>query len=324
MKKLLIALLLFTVVLLSACAVSESEVQDQSQPVSIIALKGPSGVGMAKMIDQAADDSNSNYSFRIVGSPDEIVAALTNGDANVAAIPTNLAAKLYKKTDGEIVMIAINTFGSLYILENGNSINSLSDLKGKTIYATGQGANPQYILEFMLKESGLKIGKDVNIVYKSEHAELAALMASGEVDIAMLPEPFVSTVLSKNQDIRVALDFNEEWQQLTGSSLTMGCVVANKSYVEENQQTIAELLSDLSTSIDYANSNIGETAELCAKHGIIDSAVIAKQAIPNCGLTFISGEAMEPAVEGYYSMLLAADPASIGGALPEKEFYYTE
>ncbi len=324
MKKLFIAVLVLAVALLSACAVKESNVQDELQPVSIMTLKGPAGMGMVKMIDEAAKDTNSNYSFQIVGSPDVIVAALSNGQADVAALPSNLAAKLYNKTDGEIILLAINNLGSLYILENGNTINSFSDLQGKTIYATGQGANPQYILEFLLAQSGLEIGKDVNVVYKSEHSELAALMASDEVDIAMLPEPFISTVISKNPDIRIALDLNDQWQQYTGTKLSMSSIVARKSFVKANKQTVTQLLKDLAASSEYAENNVSETAKLCAQYGIIDNAAIAKQSIPNCGLTFISGKQMETALKGYYSMLLSVDQASIGGELPKEDFYYTK
>ncbi|MDO4581731.1 MAG: PhnD/SsuA/transferrin family substrate-binding protein [Bacillota bacterium] len=292
-------------------AIPESEVAP-----NVLALKGPTGVGMAKM---AADGA---YSLRVVGSPDEVVAALTSGEADIAAMPSNLAAKLYHKTEGQIVMLAITTYGSLYLLENGDSVDSIEDLRGQTVYATGQGANPQYILEYLLRAAGLYPGEDVEIVYKSEHSELAALMAEGEVVLGMLPEPNVTVAMSKNPDLRIALDLNQEWQNAAGGQLTMSCVAVRRAYLEANPVSVQAFLTDLQVSIEYAQNNIAETAELCAALEIIPSASLAEQAIPNCALTYLSGAEMEPAMRDYYQVLLDADPSAIGGALPAADFYY--
>lgn len=331
MKKKLILLLMIALVAVfaMACTPAEQGDIDDSTPgedgdsavtPAVMTLKGPSGVSMVKMIEDAG-----NYSFDIVGAPDAIVAAISSGEADIAAMPTNLAAKLYAKTNGDLQMLAIINYGSLYILENGESINSLADLAGKTIYATGQGSNPQYILEYLLAEAGLNVADgDVEIIWKSEHAELATLIASGEVDIAMLPEPNVSVVLSKNTAVRVAVDLNEPWQDATGGRLTMTCVAARKEFVEANPQLIADFLVDLEASINYAIDNPAETAILCATHGIIESEVIAEMAIPNISLTFMKGAAMPAAVEDYLQVLFDYDPSAIGGAMPGQDIYYSE
>lgn len=318
-KIVLVVLAILFMIALVGCSAQVTDGDEQITP-SVMTLKGPTGVSMVKMIDD--DMEIGAYDFRIVGSPDEIVAAIGNGDADIAAIPTNLAAKLYAKTEGKILMLAVNTYGSLYVLENGEDIQDIEDLAGKTIYATGQGANPQYILEYLLNAAELIPGEDVEISYKSEHAELATLFVSGEVDIAMLPEPFVSTVLSKNDQLRIALDFNDEWTANNGTNLTMGCVVASREFVEANPQAVADFLDALEQSVAYSLADASVTAELCAKHGIIENAAIAEAAIPNMGLTMLSGEDMEVEVSRYLAMLFEADPASIGGAMPEQEFYY--
>lgn len=328
MKKFILVFLAIALIAIFAvaCTPAEPDVDVDPDPVpapavtpSVMTLKGPSGVGMVKMIDDAG-----SYDYRVVGTPDEIVAAISNGDADIAAMPTNLAAKLYAKTNGDLQMLAIINYGSLYILENGEAINSLADLEGKTIYASGQGANPQYILEHLLQTAGLTIGENVEIVWKSEHAELAALIASGEVDLAMLPEPNVSVVLSKNEDVRLALDLNEEWIENTGGRLTMTCVAARKAFINDYPDLIEAFLQDLEASISYALDSPAEAAVLCAEHGIIENAAIAEIAIPKMSLTFAVGENIEQEVEDYLQMLFAADPASIGGAMPQKDIYYTK
>ena len=327
---LLVVLAVLTLLVLAACSRTpavnntdnpdEQNIQEEAITPSVMALKGPTGVAMAKMIDD--NDANQKYQFSLVGSPDEIVSAISSGEADIAAMPTNLAAKLYAKNEGDLQMISVIADGSLYLLENGNTINSLADLEGKTIYATGQGSNPQYILEYLLKSAGLTPGENVEVVYKTEHAELATLMATGDVDIAMLPEPNVSVVLSKNDQVRVALDFNEEWNAVTGGNLTMSCVAATKTFIAEHPQAVADFLADLQQSITFALDDVEATAALCAEHGIIENEAVGAISIPKMGLTYVDGADIEPAVSGYLTMLFEADPSSVGGAMPAEDFYY--
>ncbi len=329
-KLLLVVLAVLTLLVLAACSPTpadnntdnpdEQNIQEEAITPSVMALKGPTGVAMAKMIDD--NDANQKYQFSLVGSPDEIVSAISSGEADIAAMPTNLAAKLYAKNEGDLQMISVIADGSLYLLENGNTINSLADLEGKTIYATGQGSNPQYILEYLLKSAGLTPGENVEVVYKTEHAELATLMATGDVDIAMLPEPNVSVVLSKNDQVRVALDFNEEWNAVTGGNLTMSCVAATKTFIAEHPQAVADFLADLQQSIIFALDDVEATAALCAEHGIIENEAVGAISIPKMGLTYVDGVDIEPAVSGYLTMLFEADPSSVGGAMPAEDFYY--
>ena len=329
-KLLLVVLAVLTLLVLAACSPTpadnntdnpdEQNIQEEAITPSVMALKGPTGVAMAKMIDD--NDANQKYQFSLVGSPDEIVSAISSGEADIAAMPTNLAVKLYAKNEGDLQMISVIADGSLYLLENGNTINSLADLEGKTIYATGQGSNPQYILEYLLKSAGLTPGENVEVVYKTEHAELATLMAAGDVDIAMLPEPNVSVVLSKNDQVRVALDFNEEWNAVTGGNLTMSCVAATKTFIAEHPQAVADFLADLQQSITFALDDVEATAALCAEHGIIENEAVGAISIPKMGLTYVDGADIEPAVSGYLTMLFEADPSSVGGAMPAEDFYY--
>lgn len=320
MKKFLSLLtsLLLAVVLLAGCS-------GEKTTVNVFALKGPTGVGMVNLM-QANDDKTAanDYQFRVVGSPDEITGKIASGEADIAAVPTNLAAVLYQKTAGKVQMLAVNTMGVLYMLENGNTISSVQDLKGKTIYTTGQGANPEYTLKYILEKNGLDPEKDVTIEFVAENDELAVLLANGTAQVAMVPEPSVTTVMMQNADLRVALDMTEEWDKVAdnGSKLLMGCVIARTDFVQQHPEAVEAFLEEYKASIEKCESDLEGSASLCEKYEIIPKAAVAQKALPNCNLTYIDGAAMKEQISGYFEVLMAANPQSVGGALPDDAFYY--
>lgn len=294
-----------------------------AESISVMGLKGPTGIGMAQLMDSKASASDSVYDFSLVGAPDQVISALANGEADIALIPTNLAATLYRKTNGSIQMIAVNALGSLYLLENGTAITDIASLKGKTVYATGQGSNPQYVLEYLLRQAGLTVGTDVFVEYLSEHSELAARVADGSVGIALLPEPYASVALSKNSDYRVAIDFNEAWSQSGSEYLPLGCAVATTEFIEAHPGDVDAFLGELENSIAFAQEDTAATAQLCVDLGIIANADVAQSAVPRCAVTFIDGAAMKDAVMPFFKVLYAANPSSVGGALPDDGLFYT-
>ena len=293
--------------------------------VKLGTLKGPTGMGMAKLLaDNSSGEAKNSYSVTVAGAPDEITAAVISGDLDIAAVPTNLASVLYAKTEGEVQMLALNTLGVLYILENGNTINSVEDLKGKTIYATGQGATPEYVLNYILTKNGIDPENDVEIVYLAEHAELAAQMSSGDVSIAMLPVPNVTSVLMNNSDVRIALNLTDEWNKVAGddSVLSMGCVIVNKKFAEENKDAVNAFLDEYKASVEYVNNNIEEAADNMETFGIIPKKQVAVKAIPDANITFVEGETMKTQILSFYQVLFDANPKSIGGAIPDDNFFY--
>jgi len=296
--------------------------------MNVAALKGPTGIGLVKLMeDNEKKTTEVDYKFDLLASPTDIVPLLTTGAADIAALPLNLAATLYNKTSGGVQLLAINTLGVLYILEQGNTIKSIADLRGKTIYASGQGASPEYILNFVLNANGIDPKDDVKIEYKTDHSELAALAASGKTVISMLPEPFVTTVLSKNPKLRIALDMTKEWEkacQKTGTSgtLAMGCIVVRTEYAKKNSKAVLSFLKGYMDSVDFVNNNIPAAAALVAKQGIIPSAALAEKAIPTCNITFIIGRDMKSIAKQNFNVLFKANPSSIGGAEPKDDFYY--
>lgn len=309
-----------------------SGTQTQAEPVdvNVMALKGPTAMGMVKLMDDA-DSGNvdtENYSFEIAASADEVTPKLIQGETDIAAIPANLASVLYNKTEGQIQVLAVNTLGVLYIVENGDSIHSVSDLAGRTIYASGKGSTPEYALNFILEKNGLTPGTDVTIEWKSEHSECVSALAQDPEGIAMLPQPFVTTAQAKNPNLKVALDLTEEWDKVmeneeTKSSLLTGVVVVRKEFAEENSEAVEDFMDRYADSVKYVNDNVEEAAKLVGNYDIVTEDVAVK-AIPECNIVCITGEDMKEQLSGYLAVLKDANPESIGGELPGDDFYYIQ
>lgn len=306
------AVMLFSLAAFAAC----SKKQDDTE-IRIAALKGPTGMGMVKLADK---QNYPNYTVSIEASPDALNPRIISGEVDVAAVPVNLASVLYNKLDGDISVLAVSTLGVLYVLEAGSEVNSVADLAGKTVYATGQGATPEYILNYLLDKNGVAGSVEVN--YVGEHAALATMLANGSAEIGMLPEPNVTSTLAGNDNLRIALNLTEEWNKVCSTELVQGVVIARKSFVNEHPEAIEQFLREYEKSSAFVNENIDEAAKLIVDAGILGNVEIAKKAIPNCNISFSKGEAMHKAVEGMLAVLFEANPKSIGGKLPDKDFYY--
>ncbi len=304
---------------------SDPAPDDTPAPVklNVAFLKGPTGIGASYFLERNENgDYGDRYNVTVEAEPANVNSALISKNLDIAAVPTNVAAMLYNKTGGDVQIVAVNTLGVLYILEKGDTVQEVYDLTGKTVYATGQGSNPQFVLEYILRENGLVIGDTVNVEYLPSD-ELATRMAAGELDVCMLPVPNATSVLMKNQDVRAALDLSEEWATVTGgaSILTQGCIVARKSVSDAD---LAAFLEEYKASVEYMmnSENLDDAAALAVKHGIVPAEPVAKRALPDCNLTYIAGEdAMREALTGYYGILWTAAPESVGGNVPDDGFY---
>jgi NitT/TauT family transport system substrate-binding protein len=297
--------------------------------IRIASLKGPTTMGLVSlMADAAAGDAAEDYQVTMYGTPDEVVPLVVQGEADVALIPANLAAVLYNRTltdAGPAVQVAaINTLGVLEILESGDTVHSVADLKGKTIYASGKGASPEYVLNYILRSNGLEPGVDVTVEYRSEHTEVAALLASTPGAIAMLPQPFATVVTTQNPAVRSALNLTDEWDAVTtdGSQLVTGVLVVRTAFVTEHPEAFAQFLTDYEASTEYTNDNPADAAALIADAGIVPAAPIAEAAIPGSHITYIAGAEMKTIFSGYLQVLFDADPASVGGTMPGDDFYF--
>jgi NitT/TauT family transport system substrate-binding protein len=319
----LLALLFFT-----ACSITPETQQTQKKehvPVRVAALKGPTGMGLSKLIvDQKTGQTRNDYTFTLTGTPDDMVAKVSSGAVDIAALPTNMASILYHKTDKKIRMLAINTLGVLYVLESGDTIHKIEDLVGRELLATGQGAVPEYAINELLKQADLETS--VKVTYKTEHEELATLAASGQADLVLLPEPFVTTVLNQNPGMRIALDLTEVWKTVhdgeNGSELAMGCMVVNSAFAEQNPEAVQIFLEEYQSSVDAVNEDPETAGAWIAEQGILPNADLAKQAIPNCYIVLIHSDKMRDVLEPFYQILFDANKQSIGGQLPDPDFYY--
>ena len=311
MKKILAAVLILT--LLLGCASAEG--------LRVAALKGPTAMGMVRMMSV---DGGENYAFDIYAAADEITPKLVQGELDVAALPANLAAVLYQRTKGELQVLAVNTLGVLYIAERGDSVHSVADLKGRTIYSAGKGSTPEYALNYILRQNGLEPGVDVTIEYKSEHAECLSALMGDESACAMLPQPFLTVAMTKATDMRMALDLTQEWDTLQaegGSAMITGVVVARRAAVAENPDAIDMFLADYAESVAYTNADVSGAAALISAYDIV-TAEVAEAALPACNIVCITGEEMQQKLSGYLEVLFEQDPESVGGALPDAQFYY--
>lgn len=300
--------------------------QEEFTPASysIAALKGPTAMGLVKLMkdSESGETTGNEYTFTLAGSADEVTPALLKGELDMACVPANLAAVLYNKTEGEIEVLAVNTLGVLYIVENGESVKSMADLKGKTIVAAGKGSTPEYALRYLLTENGIDPDHDVTIDWKSEHSECVAALASGQASIALLPQPFVTVAQTKIEGLRMALDLTEEWNKLdNGSGLITGVIVARRDVVEANPGAVDSFLQDYAASVEWVNGNTAEAAALVGEYGIVDAAV-AEKALPYCNIVCLTGGEMKDKLSGYLKVLSEAEPSSVGGTLPGDDFYY--
>ena len=299
----------------SEAASSEAQAENTlsaAGPVRIAGLKGPTTMGLV----------NLSYDLQLYGAADEIVPLLTKGELDMAAIPANLAATLYQKTEGAIQVMAVNTLGVLYVVEKGDTVQSVADLAGRTILSTGKGTTPEYVLRYILAQNGLDPDADVTIEFYSEAAEVTAQMALAEDAIAVLPQPYVTSASMQDDTLRVALDLTAEWEKVCDTQLITGVTVVRTAYAQEHPDVVAAFLEDYAASVEAANTDLDGTAALCEAQGVVAKAAIAKAALPACNIVLVTGEEMKADVAGYAQVLYDADPAAVGGALPDDGFYY--
>ncbi len=325
MKRLVSYILIICMLLciLSGCADNEAEQSEKAEVIRIGALTGPTAMGLVKLMD---DNDNklceNSYEFSLQSEAAAFAAALAKGEIDIAAVPANLASVIYNNTNGAIKLLAINTLGVLYIVERGESVECLADLAGKTLYATGEGAAPEYALRYLLKENGIDGENEPDIHWCADTTEALSYIAADDNAIAMLPQPFVTAAQTKVDGLRVAVDLNKEWEKLDNDSeMVTGVLVVRSEFAEKYPEQLAAFMKEYEGSVQFVLQNTEQAAELIGSYEIV-KAPIAKKALPNCNITFITGEQLQTSMEGYLSVLYAMNPASVGGKLPESDFYY--
>ena len=297
---------------------------DQPVTVRLGGLKGPTSMGMVKLFDDADNGLGQNaYTYTIAASANELTPQLVQGELDVLAVPANVAAILYNQTEGGVVLLAAGTLGVLYIVEKGGeTVTDIASLNGKTIYATGKGATPEYALTYLLSQHGLTLGEDVQVEWKSEPTEIVAQMAAQDSAVAMLPQPFVVVAMGQVEGLRVALDLTEQWNALGGDSQLITAVLLVRSeFLDQHPQAVARFMEEYAASAAFVNDQPAEAAVLVEKYGIVKAAV-AEKAIPACNIVCLTGGDMKTAASGYLQVLFDQNPESVGGKLPGDDFYW--
>lgn len=294
--------------------------------IRIGALKGPTSMGLVYLMDQAEkEETFDQYEFTMATAADELLPSIVSGDLDIVLVPANVASILYMKTEGGVSVVDINTLGVLYMVSGDGKIQDMKDLKGRTIYLTGKGTTPDYVLQYLLKENGL--AEDVTLEYKSEATEVAAMLVESPESIGVLPQPFVTAACAQNEDLSVVMDLTEEWAAVQGeggSSLVTGVTVVRNGFLEEHHEAVDRFMEEHEASAAFANEHVEEAAELVAAAGIIEKAPVAVKAMPACNITYIDGGDMKTALSGYLQVLFEQDASSVGGGLPGDDFYYIQ
>ena len=333
-KKAVVMILFLSMLLIAGCAKeaqkesetegvmteeSESELEPEAitEATQVVSLKGPTTLGLLNMMEEASKDE---YAFQMLTDPSEAAVLLSQKKADIALLPANLAANLYQKLEGNLVVMNINTMGVLYFVQQGEPIVSIQELVGKTLYTTGKGATPDFALQYVLSQN--EIGLDeLSIEYKSEAAEVVAALAANQDAIGLLPQPFVTVATMQNEELKVSLDLTKEWEKVDQkSSLVTGVTVVRREYLEAYPERVEAFLKQQKASTEKANTDIEGTAALAEQYEIINAAV-AEKAIPFCNIIYFDGLQLQPVLEGYLETLYQLSPESIGGEMPDEAFY---
>lgn len=325
MRKVTAAALSFAMMgaLLTGCGSGKAE---EKVTVKVGALKGATTLGLLPLEDKAANgEAGENYEFSMMTAADELLPMMIKGELDIALLPSNVASILYQKTNGGVTVIDINTLGVLYMVSGDSSITGVEDLEGRTIYLTGKGTTPDYVLHYILSGNGMDADSDCTLEYKSEATEAAALLAENPDAIGLLPQPFVTAACAQNDALSVILDMNAEWEKLQGedgSRLVTGVTVVRNEFLQEHENAVVTFMEEHEASAQSMNSDVENGAKLAVASEIIAKEPIALKAIPKCNITYIDGADMKQALSGYLEVLYEQNPESIGGALPGDDFYY--
>ncbi len=313
---------ILTAVLSSALLFGSASSAYAAEATIVGSLKGPTSMGMVQLMSEQEALEAPDFDFTMVTAADELVASFTKGDTDIALLPANVASVLYNKTEGNVQVLDINTLGVLYLVTADTSITGIADLKGKTLYSTGKGQTPEYALNYLLEANGLS-AEDVTVEYKSEPTEVVSILAQDETAVGVLPQPFATVACQQNDKLLLAADLTAEWDKTGNGTMVTGVTIAKKDFVEANPEIIDKFLDGHSASAEYANTSTAEAAELVASYGIVEKAPIAEKALPQCNITCMEGTEMKEALSGYLNVLFEQNPESVGGALPEDDFYYS-
>ncbi|WP_312815471.1 ABC transporter substrate-binding protein [Sedimentibacter sp.] len=323
MKKISLLLMLITVLLAAGCNKQEP-VNTEPVNVTIAGLKGPTSIGMIKMIDERALNTDKyNVSYVTESAPDALTGKIINGEIQISSVPINLAPVLYNKTGGKVQLMAVNTIGNLYIVGT-DDIESIGELEGKMLGMSAKGSTPDFAMNYLLNQNN--ISDKVELNYAMDHATMSQSVIAEDTKVALLPQPFVTQAMIKNSNVKILVDLNEAWKAATNntSQLYTGAVIVNKDFAENNKDFVEEFLKQYEASVKWVLENQKDASLLVEKNEIMPSAAVVEKAIPYCGIVYEPAHNVKNGLNEFYKILFDSNPASVGGKLPDEGFYFTK
>jgi NitT/TauT family transport system substrate-binding protein len=320
---LLVSLVLFIAVMptLVAQAAQEALAADQVI-VDMAVMQGPSGFGTIGLNrNEGRLDDQTRIDLSVYPSPNEVIARLANGELDIAALPTNVAANLYAK-GVPVKTAAVVGEGMLLFLTTDKTITELSDLQNRKISIPGSGSTPDQMTKILVSALGFDYESDVQLDYSiASPAQLAQMMIAGKLDLAVLPEPFVTMVLNANDQTVPLLDVQILWSALTGTgNYPMTVIVVSDGFIAEHSDRLPLVMGAIKDSVEWVNANPGDAGVMIEEAGIMKAAM-ATPAIPRCNLVFRTATEGYDAMDTYLKVLHGFDYASVGGSVPDESFY---
>lgn len=306
-----------------------------SLTVNVAALNGPSGIPMAYLFENKPEIAGADFQFQVAAGADVLLPKLLKGEVDVGILPPNVAAKVFTKNNEAIVVGAVMGQGMLNLITKDTSVASLADLKGKTVTVAGQGATPEYMVRYLLKENGIKVAEDgiatadsVALDFSIPNAEIAAALLSGKIQYAIVPEPFSTVATTKDATVVKAIDLQSEYEKVQrangkdSANYPMTVIVVRKQLAEQSPEVVRGLLASFQKAVDWTLANAAEAGKLVEQHTLGLQAPIATKVVPNGAYVFVPAKEAQSQLEELYSIFLDFAPEAIGGQLPGNNFYF--
>ena len=307
-----------------------------NRTINVAALNGPSGIPMAYLFENKPQVSGADFQFQVVAGADVLLPKLLKGEIDVGILPPNVAAKVFTKNNGALMVAAVMGQGMLNLITKDETIVSLADLQGRTVNVAGQGATPEYMFRYLLKSNGITIAEDgaapdansVALDFSVPAAEIAAALLSDKIQYAVVPEPFSTVATTKDASVRRAINLQKEYAALNEAAgkewenYPMTVLVARKSLAETSPEILRGLLASAKNAVDWTVAHPSEAGTLVQSHTLGLQAPIASKVIPNGAYVFVPATEARPQLEELFSIFLDFAPEAIGGALPSDDFYF--
>ncbi len=318
---LIISVIIVAGLMFTACLQGNRK-RSEDGSLAIATLKGPSSMGMIKLIDSLSSSESHSVKVMILDEPLIVRKMMIDGTADFAILPTTMAAITYNKGFG-YQLIAVPVWGNLYLVGNDTTIKGWEDLKGKRVYVMARGMTPDELFRYLLRRNGLDPEKDINLDYSfPTHIDLANAAGAGRAPLAVLSEPLASMVMKNNQSLRRFFSLEEEWAKFEGIPLAETAFMAKKSLLLNNRDIVEKIIASYKTSTEWVNSYPDSAAKLIVRYNILPDYDAALNAIPLSNLKFVRAAGIKNEIRDYLNVFYRMNPDIIGGKIPDEEFIY--